>query len=359
MFDIKSLIKEPAPGERFEAPLGFNLFDRRALQPLEWLPGAVQVEGGPEVSAEALAQMAEKGWYPVLEGPWLEPGQRGVPLYAPSRIAYLLGLRCEGYEEAELKGIAEQEEQFIDAVLSSEDWTYTLDDDLELLVRHSLAVVEQCELELTWRENARSVGDIEAQLEQHRKFAECYCWMQMSELPLEERNRFSMAAFELRFNQEMIRVQLLRAERSRTAAGFSPFVQFRGHSFSTTEGFKGEELNWRRTLEVLGEDESVLPIRVPGFVLRQGLVVPTRTLTPTDYERLWKEHRLDEYLLARAEMKAERRCLHCHAPLPSDADERRQYCGQKCRNAARQKRFRANRPDRIFDIQQRYYSTIH
>jgi hypothetical protein len=109
------------------------------------------------------------------------------------------------------------------------------------------------------------------------------------------------------------------------------------------------------TLEAAGEGEP--PIRLPGLRLAAGIVHTTRTFTPSDYERVWKEYRLDEYSRAWATLKALRICLHCLTPLPAGTDEKRQYCQEACRNAARQRRFRQNRPERVIEIQERYWTS--
>jgi hypothetical protein len=101
-------------------------------------------------------------------------------------------------------------------------------------------------------------------------------------------------------------------------------------------------------------EEDVPAIRVPGFLLRGDLVLPTQTLTPRDYERLWKEHDLDQYLLRWSAVQGEKRCLNCLSKLPASPHDRRMYCGEKCRNALKQKRHRRTNPDAIAKAQQKY-----
>lgn len=119
----------------------------------------------------------------------------------------------------------------------------------------------------------------------------------------------SRTAFDIRFHLEMARVQLLNMERSKVEAGYSSFVEFSNYRWSSDEGFRGDVLEWKWTVSGLGESESTLPIRLPGITLRKGLITPKETMNPTEYARLWKEYRLDEYLRMRAELKALRVCL--------------------------------------------------
>jgi hypothetical protein len=353
MFDVKSFIKEPAPGERFDPPLGFYLFDKRALQPLDWLVHAVQGETGETVSLGRLEQMAAESWFPLIEGPWLESGQLGSPLYTPSRIGMLLKLERDGYGPDELREVAAGEEWYIDNILTTDDWAYE-DDDVELLIRYAQARLEGCERELQSGFRSQSVEKLEEEAENYREFVKNYAWRSLETLPLKMQNHLLMAAFELRFNQELLRVQLLDMERSQILAGYSSFVFFSAKSFSPTRGFKGEGINWRLTLE--GREGVDLPIRLPGVVLRQGLVHQTRTLNPREYERLWREYRLDEYVRTLATLRDIRLCCHCLAELPSEVGAKRMYCGENCRNAARQKRFRQRRPDQVIKILEKYWS---
>lgn len=140
MFDftdfIKEIVTDPAPGERFEPPFGFFLFDKRMLQPLAWHVGAVKGETGEVVSEEQPLRMADSGLIPLLEGPWLEPGQRGAPIYTPSRVGMLLKLQRQGFEAAELHDVVEREEFYIDEFLTSDEWRYD-DKDLNLLLRYA------------------------------------------------------------------------------------------------------------------------------------------------------------------------------------------------------------------------------
>ena len=299
-----------------------------------------------------------RGWLPWIEGPWLEPGEKGVPLYTPSRVGMLLRLQRDSVSDDERDAIAKREEWFIDEILTSDEWVYE-DDDLLLLVGSSELQVLELEVELK-REakyQVRPPEQVEKELKLHRAFVCRYKGATLASLPLDTRNRLRMRAFELRFHQEMMRVQLLMWERQPCEMGFSPWVMFSRSSHSLEDGFDGD-VAWRWTLEGLSEERDHLPIRVPGFVLRDGLVTPTRTLAPTEYKRLWDKWRLDEYLRARAELIDQRTCLHCHKPLPEEADKRKAYCGPNCQNAAKQKRFRRNRPLEVSRIQQRYWSSL-
>jgi hypothetical protein len=91
--------------------------------------------------------------------------------------------------------------------------------------------------------------------------------------------------------------------------------------------------------------------------LRGELVTPTRTLRPGAYAAQWKQLDIDEYLKVWAEMRGERRCLSCSVMLPPGND-RRCSCSEKCRTAARQRRFHERNPEAVERAQKRDWDSI-
>src|SRR5262249_20832855 len=142
--------------------------------------------------------------------------------------------------------------------------------------------------------------------------------------------------------------------------GFSPFVSCGSSSWSQKDGYRGERIHWEHTIKAAmthGDSTGAPSIRVPGLLLRGDRVLPTQTLRPPDYAALWKERDLDGYLESWAQIHKERRCLNCFKPL-SSPDERKRFCGDKCRNAAKQRRFRERNPEAIEQIQKRYWDSV-
>lgn len=151
-------------------------------------------------------------------------------------------------------------------------------------------------------------------------------------------------------------------ERAQIQAGYSPFVVCTGDWRSKDRKFLFDArlIHWDLTIKsAIGHTGDDTPIiRVPGFLLHGDRVVSTKTLAPRNYEQLWKEHRLDQYLLTWAAVQGEKRCLNCLSKLPDSSDFRRRYCSDKCRNALKQKRFRVNNPDAAFEANRKYYTSL-
>jgi hypothetical protein len=355
MIDLSGLTAEPAPGEEFTPPFTMALFDRRVRMPLEWLVEAVRTESGQVVTTEDLKRFAVDGWFPVVP---IADGSReaGVYLYTPSRVGLYLALQRQGYGAEELRDFAEREEWQIDNCLTTDEFDFLyLDDDLELLAMNARAEIKVLKMNIAGGHDARPESELRNDIATRERFVQRLQTLSWNELPLERRNRYARWAFTCRFRDEFIRIQMLEGDRSKIRTGFSPFVFFQRCEYSSDGKFSGQDVNWRMTLEAAGEREP--PIRLPGLRLAGGAIQTTRTFTPSEYERVWREYRLDEYSRAWASLKALRICLHCLAPLPAGTDDKRRYCGESCRNAARQRRFRENRPERVVEIQERYWSS--
>ena len=168
-------------------------------------------------------------------------------------------------------------------------------------------------------------------------------------------------AYRIRAVNESVRLDMLEMSRAQIRAGYSPYVQLSSFSWGPLGGdFTGKEISWPLTVEtalIYAEDDIPL-IRVPGFLLREDEIVSTKTLPPREYESLWKEHDLDKYLLVWSRIQGEKLCRNCLTKLEGLANSRRMYCSEKCRNVAKQKRYRERNPEAITEAQKKYWSTL-
>lgn len=179
-------------------------------------------------------------------------------------------------------------------------------------------------------------------------------------IPDHRKPMIEKTAFRARAVNEFIRLSQVEMERSKVIAGFSPFVCCNSSKWSTEEGFRGDRIEWKYTIKAtMAQTDSGVepPIRIPGFLLRGDHIIPARTLRPAEYGNLWKERDLEGYPKSWAELHEERCCLNCFAPL-AESDVRKRFCGEKCRNAAKQRRFRERNPESVEQIQKRYWDSI-
>ena len=337
--------------------LQFWIFNKRVLLPLTQLPEAVAKETGQTISEGELRIRAGQGWFPLLPGAGDDGTEEGSPLYVPSRIGLFLKLQKEGYSTDELRVVAEYEEGLIDNVLVTHELTYA-DDDLEVLLLHNQERVDS--LEQCFDSDGTRI-DQTPEIEKARRDLDIIIRLRAEGVPDRLSKTIARQAFRVRAFNEWLRLELLDHERTKIAAGYSPFVRCLSESWSKDQGFRGGPIRWPDTVHsavAFGEKSEAVSIRIPGVLLRDDRVIPTRTLRPGEYSQLWKEHDLDGYLKCWADLRGERRCLNCLGALPEDSDERKRFCSEKCRNAAKQRRHRERNPDSVERAQQRYYQSL-
>lgn len=337
-------------GQQTGVPLTFSIFDKRVLMPLSSLPDAIKGECGEEISEAGLVAKEAEGWFSFLEGAGENHDERGLPLYMISRIGLLLKLEREGWSPAELRHVAEMEEWMVDGVLTVDDLAY-LDDDLETLIVYE-----------TLRLEAASGGtpDRSAEIPRIKKNLAFLRGLQENGIPDRLKTVIEKASFRVRASNDVTRVWLLNMDRSQLKAGYSPSVSFSRSRWDAEGRFSGSEIRWRETIgaAIAHEDGEKLSIRVPGLLLREGCPVPTRPLRPAEYAKVWSENDVDGYLQAWADLNGEKRCLNCHGPISPPVNDRKRFCGEKCRNAAKQRRFRERNPEAAQRAQSRYWRSL-
>jgi hypothetical protein len=352
---------------QYGQPLTTFLFDKRYLLPLEHVPGAVLKECEEHLEPWRIPDLQAAGWFIPLHGAGANSDQDGLPLYVPSRIGLFLELERRGWGPEELRDFARHEENLIDQVLTSEELSYE-DDDQALLVRRAFEELQQLEDERIYRlpEDERPKGwwgsgrssttmamdtvTLEAAITKQR-----HVHGRLGDIPWtrrspESREQLARHAHRIRILDETIRVSMLNQDREQVRAGFSRAIQFTGQynifgPFTTDH----RTICWPLTLRDPWGAEAVedMVLRLPGVILRGSSMTMTPMLTPAAYAERWDQYALAEYLHLCRQVQHERCCLHCQTPLPPAGVGTKRYCDENCRNAARQRRYRANRKRQI------------
>jgi hypothetical protein len=352
-------------GRRSGVPVSLGLFDKRILFPLSssaagaetCLSDAVERETGEVLSEDDLRLKATQGWFPLLTRDW--DGTEGAPMYVPSRIGLLLRLQRDGYATEELELIARLEEWSIDNLLTTEELQY-VDDDLDALILHVESWLIAVDQGVT-RDARGNLVDQTAEISAARRDLERLQELRANGgiIPDHKRDAFDRRVFRGRFVSEFIRLQLLDGDRAKIRAGYSPLIVAGGsrHDFATGQ-VTVDSILWDMTVRsAIAYGEGVpAPLRVPGFFLHGDRVVSSKTLRPPQFESLWKQHELDKYLEAWAAASGERCCLSCLTPL--DGSEKKKFCSDKCRNTAKQRRYRERHPEAAARAQQRYWQSL-
>lgn len=352
-------------------PLGFAVFDKRVLLPLDQLAEMVTTEStaGADslaVPVETTQRYAEAGLFPLLPRDGVAD-DLGFPLYVPSRIKALFALESQGWTMAELHRVAESEEMTIDWILAADDLAYE-DDDVALVVRNLEEERRRDEDLLAYIEAGPRASDppprhepgataasVAARLASTGRRIELLRSGSLSAATLESVAR---VAYRIRVRDEGIRLFMFEKDRAVLKAGVSPWIAFCKTSWTPERPFSFEGISWASTVRqpAVGEDDEPLPVRLPGVVLRDGEVTLTSVATPHEYGRIWREYALDDYFRERAEARSERVCHHCLKALAPMAKATRLYCSATCRQAAKMQRFRQNSPLKHMAIQERYWT---
>ncbi len=329
-----------------------GLFDRTVLRPLEWVRDALAAKWAIDASCDDLARMAERGWFPMTGGSAGDTATSFVPLYVPSRVRLLLSCERAGWDADELTATARFEERFIDQTLTAGHLAYERDDRM-VLERYARGQVRALQTHLDCDVPSPHGVTLNDAVAKRLRFVDRLVEAVWDDLPRDEAARYHRAAEEVRLLDDVVRVGLLNQLRAQVEAGYSPHVAIGLVQVDARGRFVAEGIRWRTTLA--HHDFPI--VRLPGVILRDGEIHTTRTLTPREYERLWNRYRLDEYLEQHARLASRAVCGNCYRPMPNVAAPRRRYCSARCQNAASQRRFRLRRPDRVIQIQERYWST--
>jgi hypothetical protein len=316
----------------------------------------VQAESGHQVSGSDLRRFAADGWYAPLPVGEDDPSNFGVPLFIPSRISLLLGLRDHGYGAAELRSFAAWEDFWIDNFRDLE-LEYE-DDDVELLLRHHHDRMASAEGLIEFSKEPTTLEQAKNDREKARAQISLLERLRGKTLTPALQEKIKRAAFSVRAVEEGIRINFVEEDRAKCRAGFSPFVLFRGYEWSATGGYVFGNLEWRATLSSPWIEEWSLGVRVPEFVLDGDKITTIQPLIPSAYKKAWDERNIDGYFDALAELRGETRCLRCRSLLPKERNPRQRYCSDACRNAAKQSRLRENNPDSVFKAQSNYYRSL-
>ena len=254
--------------------------------------------------------------------------------------------------------IARHEEILIDEVMTRNELAY-MDDDVELLLAHNRCLVELLEtgrLETNDPEQPQKMTWLRGQV----RMLEAY---RANGIPEAKQRMVAKAAYRLRAINDVLRIDVIEIDRGKIRAGYSPFV------LCASEWSWQERLMvWKRTGPIVWKvtingaaavsDTVDPPIRVPGFILRGEQIIPARTLRPIEYQQLWHDHDLDGYLHSLSEIRGERRCLNCLVSLSAADEGRKRFCSERCRNAAKQRRYRERNPEAVQRAQQRYWQSL-
>lgn len=346
-----------------------GLFDTRILFPLGDLPSMVANETGEWIAADRIEEIIAAGWFTPRALAGTNAGDVGFPAYVPGRIGLFLRLERDGYDAAELRALVAYEEHLVRDILTMNSLTY-IDDDREQIIRSLEDLIAGDEEHVAHLEGrigsthaaqkeARvHLPEVESRLTEGRRDLFYFLNLDSTRLGKEGQHTLGRIAHRVRHTNEVTRLFTLGKARSKIEQNYSPCIHFRSTEGGFGMPFRFAEIMWAASLydPWVPEGGDYVPLRIPCFQLDGERLVATRALIPSEYERLWKEYDLDEYIQLVAKIQGDAICQHCLGKLPATADSRRRYCDENCRDAARSKRFRVKNPEKVKDWNRRYRS---
>lgn len=341
--------------------VNLETFDKRRLLPLEALACMVAAEDGQPMSPEGFEELAARGWFQIGE---TENGNRGAPAYVPERIELLREVARKGYRDLELARWVRWEEYFIEEILTGDDDVAYIDDDLDLILSQIRSTIEAKEHGKAYDAKGNLIDTTE-EISKLKRALDWYESLRGRDLSERERDWIEKTAFQTRSVREATRALLIEHERAEFRAGYSAGVSLASTGFTIRDGnleIEAGDIMWPSTVQSAlaqaEEDGGPTLIRIPKFLIEEDRVVPVQTMIPSEYERAWRAANLDGFLEEWARIRGDRRCQHCFAALPADADQRRLYCGERCRGAAKQRRWRKQNPLAFQEAQRRYFNSL-
>jgi hypothetical protein len=230
------------------------------------------------------------------------------------------------------------------------------DDDLETLAAHLRERIDALKTGTTWDKERRVVDRAPELAETERNLAAVLKW-QRKGIPAGRQEVIAKHAYRVRAQNEIITLQMVEGDRAKVRAGYGATVHFREHQIGPDATFDPAHIDWDSTIRHSSAARRGAERALhPGGRVRAGRR-QDRTLRPRDYDSAWQRQRIDDYLLTWARLKGERLCLHCLAPLPSDAKDSRPFCNDRCRNAEKMKRHPRENPRAVERAQEKYWKT--
>lgn len=341
------------------------------------LAAAPRLQEVTSVVLEKFRRFGAESMIPVFRKNDLSPAvysrdaesELGVPLYAVDRVELLLELEKQGYSRLELGSYAKFEQGIIEDVVIDGNLAYC-DSDAETIANHYQEHLDAQSARGSFRASpgAAAVFPPEMPPEKLERLRDKYRALigHEDDLSSNERRKVARLAYQIRFINEFIRIHLTMSHRAKVRAGYSYFV----FHCSSTYTFADDatvygDLNWHQTVRgaaaIADENQDggdSFPIRLPGCKL-DGDRVEFKIGRSSDYESLHRQLDLDGYFRAFAEVKGIKTCLNCKAEIEAKESVRKKFCSDRCRNAAKQRNFRARNPEAHNIAQEKYYSSAY
>ncbi len=208
---------------KFVQPLNFGVLDKKNLFDFKWLIETTKDDYSHlSIEKEEIELYISQDLIPKL---FNKNGSPGFPLYTPSRIGFIKELQLEwGYDLKKIKQITDFEERMIDQIYTTDKLKYCDLSPLDFYVNY---------LNERFKSNLNKLKKIEEFSEQEKvkkenvnleKELRAFKRKKFDDLTDKEKERLNKDVFQLKWCDELVRLELLNFDRVKIFSGFSPNV---------------------------------------------------------------------------------------------------------------------------------------
>jgi hypothetical protein len=359
----------------FGQPIGLNLFDPRLCDAIDftWLVDNVSKYGATE---QELNELLNKG---MLKGFPTHRGGTGFLLYTPEQVKTLKALRATArYSDEELRYIMEMWNAEIECTLEVVPYDDPEVSDYDHLRGKLAEYIGETKRQIEYVENhskssdeerGRALEHFKSELEKSEKATRRLDSWNPDALTGEMNTHIGRSLFRLRWGDEWVRIENAQQFQTKVIEGYGPEVFFSAWSHSSA-GVTFERIDWRTTLEAFQRTRSqgrVFPLRTPDFDLVDRGMILRQPMILDAYADLCNKYRIDELRKIICKMGpdlwtpplksiASASCVECGSSFTRNLSTK-QYCSDKCRSRAKQRRYRERDPERARLSQVRYWTS--
>ena len=359
----------------FGRPISLGLFNPRLSEAIDltWLLENISEQGTTE---QELRDLLNKG---ILKGLPTHCGSSGFLLYTPEQVKTLKALKATArYSDEELRHIMEMWNAEIEGTLEVVPYDDPEVSEYDSLRRRVAEHIGETKRQIGHVENDSRLSDEErhqavehfnSELEKWEKAARRLDSWNADALTDQMNAYIGRSLFRMRWIDEWVRIDNAQRFQSKVVEGYSPEVFFSSWSHGP-EGVIFNKIDWTMTLMAFQHTRSrdkVFPLRTPDFDLVERGLILHEPVTVEAYAGLCKKYRIDELRTELAKLGSElwnppkksitsASCVECGCSFTRTLPNK-QYCSDKCRSRAKQRRYRERDPERARLSQVRYWTS--
>ncbi len=342
-------------------PLELRLFDVQVCDDMSfsWLSDAANSVG---VSMESLQHFVEAG---ILQTWSNNKGDQGFLLYAPEQLKTLQELRqTGGYSDPELKHFMEKWAEQIKCTVEVVPYDELGQSDIDIYRKRANREIEDLRSHITWF-TGTDLDEAYEHLEAWKRVAERAATYDEHTLSESAKQKISRSLFQQRLVDELIRISDAAKFRFAISQGFSPEIFFSSYTISL-DLFEFHTINWEWSIESYRRTRAEgkkFPLRTPDFEITERGLTFYKSQSIEEYSRLYERYQLKELTEIIERLGSGMwigspivgtRCAECSNEFEKTVSTK-QYCSEKCRSRARQRRWRESDPERARLAQARYW----